>query len=348
MSGNEAESPRGRIYLIRSALEGNYPWNETVRKSLDSCIGCRACETACPSGVPYGSIFELAKARQSTRLRTRIFVNLLTRSKVLSFLRRLRPNGMLPRLLSSEPSVTLTPKVQSPASYESCLPEPTKGSAVIMEGCVMSEMFPKTHEATKRLIQRTGWRPETISGCCGALHAHNGMLVTANKLRAQLLKRLPRGAPLVTNSAGCGSWLKEGSSDYKVMDISEFLVEQGLIEQLSRVKSKEVRATYHDACHLCHGQRIKSQPRQLLESVRGLTLVELKESEVCCGSGGIYNLTQPTIAAALLDRKCRNIAETSADFVVLGNPGCHSWIAQKSQVPVKHLAEVLEESLDRA
>lgn len=232
-----------------------------------------------------------------------------------------------------------------------------KGSVVMLEGCAMRVLYPEVHAATERLLARLGYEKVKVTqGCCGALHAHNGDLKTARKMARQLIKDLPKDTPIIVNSAGCGSTMKEysdllGTDETpfveRVFDLSEFLFERGLIDLLQKSPGLPGTViTYHDACHLAHGQRIASVPRTLLASIPGATLIELPEANTCCGSAGIYNVLQPEMARKLLDRKVDNINKTGATIVATGNPGCHGWIAQGCQeqrsARVMHTAEVLD------
>ncbi|HLO99307.1 MAG TPA: (Fe-S)-binding protein [Fimbriimonas sp.] len=227
----------------------------------------------------------------------------------------------------------------------------------MLEGCAMSVLYPRVHQATQNLLARIGYQTIQVNqGCCGALHAHNGDLPTAQKLAKQLIKDLPKDVPIIVNSAGCGSVMKEYSQllqsdqdDFtsRVFDLSEFLYREGLIDHLRQAPGLPgTTITYHDACHLAHGQRIASIPRELLAAIPGATLVELDEANTCCGSAGIYNILQPAMARKLLDRKVENINKTGATIVATGNPGCHGWIAQgceeQRSARVMHTAEVLE------
>jgi len=209
----------------------------------------------------------------------------------------------------------------------------------------MHVLFPRVHEATRRLLRRVGYEVREVSGCCGALHAHNGFRSKALAMSERITSTLTTGETLVVNSAGCGSFLKEHS--HNVRDLSEFLLENGLAGQLSKSNGVNQMVTYHDACHLSHGQGIRKQPRKLIQAIPELKYVELREADMCCGSGGIYNLTQPTLARQLLDRKWKNITETGAEIVATANPGCHAWIDQTARdegrkVRVLHTAELLE------
>lgn len=369
-TGMETESPRGRIYLVRSADEGKIAWEET-RPHLDCCLGCRACETACPSGVEYGQILEIARNKLEEQRPHRTKAALLhslthpSQVKLQLLLGKMLPGhripGLLSRLLSGEAPEADRPQAQEPSGWpdleESALP-PVRGDVYLLEGCVMRVLFPRVHEATRRLLRRIGYKVrETNAGCCGSLHAHVGYLKTAKHFAADLIKAMPDDLPVIVDSAGCGSTMKEYGellfhgepSDFarRVSDVSEFLLANGLADALKNTAGVNATATYHDACHLAHSQRIRSEPRALLQAVPGLQLRDLNEADMCCGSAGVYNLTEPKMARSLLERKYQNIEQTGAELVILGNPGCHAWIAQAARehggrVKVLHTAELLE------
>jgi len=364
LTSDEAQSPRGRIHLVNAVLEGEMDWGRQVDGPLSTCLGCRACETACPSGVGYGSILELArKALRDVDGKPlhKAFANALTSSKALRAqlaLAKVWPGKRVPvfvsAAISGRSAEAEIPKAQElpdwPPIPEEELPE-VKGEVYLLEGCVMGVLYPRVHEATKRLLRRAGYAVRsTEGGCCGAMHAHLGYLDEAEKRVQSLAESLPADIPLVVNAAGCGSTLKESLLKDRTKDLSEFLVEAGFEDYLKAHSKFEGVGTYHDACHLAHGQGITDPPRRLLRAINGVHWVDLPESDMCCGSAGMYNLTQPTMARKLLDRKMANIDSTGAEFVVLGNPGCHAWIDQgarerKGRVRVLHLAELLEESL---
>lgn len=366
-TGNELESPRGRIYLVRSAIEGKITW-EDAKPHIDLCLGCRACETACPSAVQYGAILEMARDKIDERHHSFSKQALLAGTTNPGLLRaqlaasKLIPGrkvpGFVSKLLSGTTAEANLPK---PQSYSPLPPldteQPVKGEVYMLTGCAMQVLYPRVHECTRRLLRRLGYVVKDVDqGCCGALHAHNGDLKTAAKLGSQLIKDLDGDLPIVVNSAGCGSTMKEydaliGESTNgfgeRVLDLSEFLVQKGLIDLLAAAPGLAgKRITYHDACHLSHGQKITSQPRQLIEAIPNKTFVELPESMMCCGSAGVYNVLQPQMARRLLNRKVKHIQETEAVIVATGNPGCHAWIAQgcqeKGSATVLHTAELLE------
>ena len=389
LTGNEADSPRGRIYIMRSIMEGAIPLDSGVMSHLDSCLGCRACETACPSGVEYAGILEHFRAGLETgaeRPPTQRFA----RKQLLAMLTSpgrlaasLKAAGLLSRLMGDRRSMpgfaadllTGSPKVDVilPAVPERVevgrLPErsPALGekryTVGILAGCVMRVLFHETNLATVRVLQQNGC--EVIAprraGCCGALHLHSGYMEDAKAKARGLLDALepfPMDA-FIVNSAGCGSTLKEygellGDDPVyasrarefaaKVRDVSEWLMEIGIETPEGRFGA---RVAYHDACHLAHGQKITAAPRKLLRSIPELELVEIAESDTCCGSAGIYNLTQPELARRLQQRKIDFIAESGASVLATGNPGCLAWIQQGLQergiaIEVRHPIEILD------
>lgn len=358
LTGNEAESPRGRIHLAKAAVRGEVSW-PAVQPHFDSCLGCRACETACPSGVEYGRIMEGAREEivaQAPSRRAALLTSIASSPLALraaTALAALLPCRRIPRTRVQAPRVR---RSEWPVLAESGLP-PVTGRVYLLEGCAMGVLFPGVHEATRRLLRRVGVEPiSTPALCCGALAAHSGLAARASRQAKRLADSLTEGIPLVVNSAGCGSHLKDlahsgdpvlESLASRAVDISEFLLDRGLDQALASSLGLNVTATYHDACHLAHGQGVRSAPRRLLQAVPGLSLTPLPESEFCCGSAGVYNLLQPKMARDLLARKYANIASTGAEVVVMGNPGCHAWIEQAcaeagSLVRCLHTAEVLE------
>jgi glycolate oxidase iron-sulfur subunit len=359
LTGEETESPRGRIYLVRSAEEGKIAW-EDAKPHIDQCLGCLACVTACPSGVKYGEIFEIARDRTAKSRPKKWLLSGMAKPGLLRIqlkLAKLMPGRRIPgfvsRLLSGhapEADLPSIPPAMKLAPLDESKLAPIRGRVAMLEGCAMQVLYPQVNEITKRMLRRIGFETLPIDlGCCGALHAHNGYLGEAIAMRMWLLEKVPRGVPLIVNSAGCGAWLKgEIVEKRQVFDVSEFLLSEGLADALSREEMRSpISVTYHDACHLAHGQGIRSAPRELLMSVPGLRLVEMLEADTCCGSAGIYNILQPEMARRLLERKWANVADTGASIVATGNPGCHSWIAQAARehggnVEVLHTLEVLE------
>ncbi|HEY7647464.1 MAG TPA: heterodisulfide reductase-related iron-sulfur binding cluster [Methylomirabilota bacterium] len=395
--GTEMDSPRGRIFLIKSLAEGRIPLSDSVVEHLELCLDCRACETACPSGVPYGRLIEAAKAeieRQrpghaARRLFRWLNLGLLLghpamlrvsaaalRLYQVSGLQALaRRSGMvrwLPGTLSAWEALLPT---LPPAAERQPLPPlvvataPQRGRVTMLTGCVQSVVFGAHNRATARVLARNGW--EVVippgQGCCGALNAHAGdheRAVAMAKTTIKTFERTPVDAVIV-NTSGCGAHMKAFGAlladdpawaararrfSQSVQDISEFLAREPLRGPLAAVP---MTITYHDPCHVAHGQKIRTQPRRLLAQVPGLHIVELKESDWCCGSAGIYNLTQPEMATRLLHRKVSHILATGAAAVVTANPGCILQIqsglrAHGSAARVMHLVEVLDVAYAKA
>jgi glycolate oxidase iron-sulfur subunit len=386
-TSDENDSPRGRIYLMRAVADGRLGLSREVRHHLDLCLDCRACESACPSGVQYGKIIEpfkvamqkSAPAAERTSLLQRLVlhhlfphsgrvklallparllqkVGLLDRAEALGLTRLLpttlrRLQAMLPPLHGSGSRL---PEVLPPIG-------PKRARVALFLGCVADALFPETNAATARVLQQNGCEVVTPRGqvCCGAIHYHSGVEDAALDLARKNLAaiNLDEFDAIIVNAAGCGAMLKDyghllQGPDHdaakafaaKVKDVSEFLVTLGPIAPTHPLP---MTVTYHDACHLCHGQQIRSQPRQLLGMIPGVKLVPLEESELCCGAAGTYNLTQPEMSERLGRRKMDNIAATGADAVVTGNVGCILQIARKvkergSPMQVAHPIDLLD------
>jgi glycolate oxidase iron-sulfur subunit len=348
ISGDEVESPRGRIELAKQFQGDPDGMIEVVQAAFATCVGCRSCETACPSGVRFGDIYEAVREQTEQALpdhkKNRI-LGLVSRPSVFQALRMgavCLPASWpraLSRLLTGSGSIgrALTRKFDS---WDG-LAEPAHGAGYIklVSGCVMENLYPDVHSATRNLVKRAGFCVHDVKGCCGALHSHGGQQKKAVKMRDKILSG---SSPVITNSAGCGSWLKDGSDS--VCDLSEFLVHNHMVDKLSQAKGfGPIRLAYQDPCHLLHGQKISRQPRELLSAIKGVELVEVRDSEICCGSGGLYSLFQTSRAVALRDRKWLTLMESGCEAVVTANPGCQGWLGlTEREVPVWHLASVLE------
>jgi glycolate oxidase iron-sulfur subunit len=350
----EMDSPRGRLYLMRAAAEGRVGLSASFVTHMDRCLGCRACESACPSGVPFGRLLETVRGqieRQvprplSRRLLGRVvlgvfphrgrlgatlrLLRLYQRSGLQCLVRRaglLRP---LPRLAAMD---ALLPVPGAARGLAAAPLEPRgapRGTVGLLMGCVQALLFPEVNRATALLLAHAGYRVVTPRAqvCCGALHLHWGDRDGARRLARANLAPFEGVDWIVTNAAGCGAALR----DYghllgdraahrladRARDVSELLA-AALPEPRHPVP---LAVTYHDPCHLAHGQRVREAPRTLLRAIPGLRLVELADSDVCCGSAGVYNLLEPEVAGALLARKLARVAETGAEVVASGNPGC--------------------------
>ncbi len=385
--GNEMDSPRGRLYLIRTASEGKIGVSDSFVKHMDLCLLCRACETACPSGVKFGFLMEAARGQVERRyqrpaVERRLRDFLLYTFTDLSRLRRLsslllvyqrsglqqlvRDSGFLRFFGRLGRMEALLPSIQDPRL--DALPEVTpakgqrRGRVGLLLGCVQRFFFAHVNAATVRVLSENGYEVVVPrdQGCCGSLLVHEGERERGKALARQTIEcfELANVDAVAVNAAGCGSVMKEywqlfqtdpayarraEAFSKKVRDISELLAEVPLWGELQAL---DLTVTYHDAGHLVHGQKIRQQPRALLKQIPGLRFVELKESDFCCGSAGIYNLLHPDVAQQLLDRKIERIRETGADVVVSGNPGCSLQIEKgirerRLQIRVMHPVELL-------
>ena len=377
--GEEMDSPRGRLYLIRAAAEGRIGLTETFGRHLDLCLGCRACESACPSGVPFGSLLEATRAQfrrarpESTlaRLIFAVFPEPARLGAVLALLRLsqrsglrglVRRSGLLRRFPTLAAMEALLPDVPAPVALPEHVPArgARRGRVALLTGCVQRHLYPRVNLDTARLLALAGWDVVIPrgQGCCGALDLHAGRLDEFRGRARRLAASLPADVDfVVTNAAGCGSAMKEyghwlpdaadvGRLAARTRDVSELLAEAEL-----PLGAVDVTATYHDACHLAHGQRLRGEPRALLARIPGLRVVDLAESELCCGSAGIYNLLEPEMADRLLDRKLDRIVETGARVVVTGNPGCLLQIAKGARargldLEILHPVELLARAVD--
>lgn len=364
LTGKETESPRGRIYLMRSAVEGVLDW-ENSRPHLESCVGCLSCETACPSGVQYGQLIEFARQELESRKpnpdKKWLLENVTDRGKLKrqlqlsKFWLGKRMPGFIAKKLSDDPPEVEPPRRQEntewPALDAKKLTK-SRGEVYLLEGCAMRELFPRVHEATRRLLGRLGFevRPNK-AGCCGSLFGHNGFPEVGEAMAKQAIAEMPPGLPIIINSAGCGSHLKEVfgsvSDRQRIFDLSEFLVAHGMLELLEGAPGLDHKAVYQDPCHLLHGQKIASLPRQLLQAIPKLELIAIPEPDICCGSAGIYNILQPKTARQLGERKYSHMEDSGATLAVTANPGCHAWLDQicrehGGKLRMWHLAEVLE------
>lgn len=380
-TGNENNSPRGRIYLMRAMQQGRQPLNETTVRPIDLCLGCRACEAVCPSGVQYGDLLEHTRDHIERHHRRPLFQTVLRRvaiEKVFPFPKRMKMALLPARMIKGAGAERLLPKFARDAlallpDQLSCEPLPEyspatgqrRGTVAFVSGCVMSVMFGDTNRASVKLLNQAGydvWIPSG-QGCCGALHAHNGKLDQArDAARANIAVFEQHNVDaIIINAAGCGSTLKEYGSllrhdpewshranDFsaKVKDLTEWLA-AGL-EKKSAQPDFPSKVTYHDACHLAHAQRVTRQPRDLVRAIAGNQFIEMPESDLCCGSAGTYNLTEPEMAGRLQARKIANILKSGAEIVVTSNPGCLLQIqsglrkAGVTGIKAMHIADFLE------
>jgi glycolate oxidase iron-sulfur subunit len=372
--------------------QGEVPVTDSFVDHIDKCLDCRACETACPSGVEYGKLVEYARARierdyrrplLSRVARDVVYRRLLPYPKRIATVARLlrfyqrsglqslaRFTGIL-KLFGLDKRERLLPRVDSNFFYDrlgKTFPATGERRARVafFAGCVANVTFAELNAATIRVLTANGCDVVVPDGqaCCGALAAHAGVRDVArelarNNLRAFLLNDVDA---VVTNAAGCGSTLKEydhlftpGEPEYgqasafakKTRDVTEFLTALGLSALL---KALPLRVTYQDSCHLLHGQKVREAPRKLLRAIPGLDLVELPYFDLCCGSAGVYNVTQTDASLELLAEKMHCASATGAQVIATSNPGCllqmraGAEIYQSNQ-QVLHVIELLDQAI---
>lgn len=422
--GTEMDSPRGRIYQMQAVAEGRLPVSADFVEHMYCCLGCRACETACPSGVQFGKLIEAAREQiqleathlpdssekavpiisesaQTTTSPTtkfaeqalrRFFFDIMLPSRPVTSLvfaglkiyqrsglqTFARKSGLLERvnaLPTPFQGKLSTPEALMPQATGDLFPQPLpevtpalgprRYRVGFISGCIMDQVYRDINEATIRVLAANGCEVITPASqqCCGALHIHAGEGERGRQLARYNIDVFESYAcdAIVINSAGCGSNLKEyghllrddaayaeraRAFSAQVKDISEFLAD---IEQKPAMGELPYTVAYHDACHLAHGQKIKQPPRQLLKLIPGLKLVELKEADWCCGSAGIYNITNQEMASKLLERKMRNISASKANIIATGNPGCMMQLALGARergldLQVLHPVQLLDEA----
>ena len=392
--GLEMDSPRGRIYQMIQVEAGRLTLGESFVQHIDLCLDCRACETACPSGVEYGKLVEAARGQIETYYKRPPLAGLLRKlffREILPHRRRLEVAGKILRfyqrsgleklVLASRLLKILPWNMERVAELAPRMEEPffterlgTVVSAVgtrryrvaFFAGCIANLSFARLNDATVRVLARNGCEVviPAEQGCCGALHVHAGIRDVARELAKKNIQafRTDEFDAVITNAAGCGSVLKEypllfeeEERDYleparafsaKVRDITEFLAGIELNKDFAVTRA---RVTYQDSCHLGHAQKIRAAPRKLLAAVPGLEFVELKESEICCGSAGIYNVVHNDLAEKILASKMRRIDETKADLILTANPGCllqlRAGVSRAGgERRVLHVVELLDEA----
>ncbi len=393
------DSPRGRIYLMRMLTEGTIAPTPETLNHFDLCLGCLACETACPANVQYHSLIEETREqvralkqpsyfeRLQQHVIDQVFPHPWALEAMLLPLRAARALGIRPPKYEPDKDGLLR-KLMGPMELMPELPPiakeplppvtPARGKrrfrVGMLSGCVMNVIFRETNRATIRVLARAGCEvvtpPEQV--CCGALLVHGGNGLEARKLakrNIELFNRLELDA-IIVNAAGCGATLRTydqlmedephwhdraSAFSRKVRDVSEWLHEIGYdpgadadpakVQQFA--DRRKPKLTYHDACHLAHGQRVREQPRSLLQKLPGFDWVELTEADTCCGSAGTYNLTQPEMANALLERKVEHLVASGADLITTGNPGCLMQVQmglkrRGLEVPVLHPVDLLD------
>lgn len=389
MLGQEMDSPRGRIYLMRAGVQNRVAMSDSVVRHFDTCLGCMACETACPSGVLYAPLIEETRAAierhhpraAADRLFRRLLFLLLPYPARLRLLvlplaavnllrRRPRLVSLLPlrirNLIALAPSATVSHAMLETPERTSAKGD-ERARVGLVTGCVQRVFFGDVNRATARILAAEGCEvlAPRRQGCCGALALHAGRDDEARRFARELIQVFEGQTldAIVVNAAGCGSTMKSYGHLLKddpawaerarafasrVRDVTETLA--GLLPARAARHPLNLRVAYHDACHLAHAQGVRREPRQLIESIPGLTLVPLAESEICCGSAGIFNLVEPEMAAELGRRKAARIADATPDVVVTSNPGCMLQIGASARAaghtfPVLHIVELLDASL---
>ena len=374
----ERHSPRGRIQLMKNVAEGRLDVTPTFAEEMYFCLGCLACETACPAGVDYTRMFEEARGdiertgvlntESRSWIRGLLLRGVFTRPWLLRLIGRgmylyqtsgaewlMRKFGLIrlapKNLRELEP---LAPRIRPDFSddliSEIETPDAKARARVgMLTGCVQDLTYSHVNRDTVDVLLANGCEVVTprMQHCCGSLHGHNGEIEIAKDMARRNIDAMERSAgslddldAILTNAGGCGSHLKNYDHllhddpryaaravqwSGKVKDIHEFLISLGVVKpthSLAEPNGKPLEITYHESCHLCHGQKITKQPRDLLKLIPGVKLIELPESSWCCGSAGVYNITQPEMSMKLLERKMGNIAKTTASVVANGNPGC--------------------------
>ena len=385
----EPESPRGRIHLVKAAADGRIELSERFKEHIYLCLLCRACESACPSGVQYGRIAETARehigppgSRLAVGVLNFVFTQMLPyagRLKLAFALLRLYQRTGLRRILRPllPKKIRAMETMLPPIPKKFFRPEvnvlpaigPRRARVAMLNGCVMPLLFGDVNAATVRVLRRNGCEVvfPAQQTCCGALNIHNGENVAAKKLARQNIDAfLAAGVDaIVVNAAGCGAAMKEydyllrDDAEYaekaqrfsaRVKDAGEFLAGLGLVGSMAPI---HLTVTYQDPCHLAHGQKIRSQPRQLLQAIPGLKLIEMEGADRCCGSAGIYNITHAGMSQHLLKEKMQSIGATTAEAMVAPNPGCMLQLAYGAKcygpnLPVYHLMDLLERAYSEA
>jgi glycolate oxidase iron-sulfur subunit len=390
--GQEADSPRGRIRQMQLVDEGRLALGDAFVTHIDRCLDCRACETACPSGVEYGKLIEATRSQieqhyrrpfASRVARDFVYRQLLTSPRRIAMAARLlrlyqrsgvaavaRGSGIL-KLFGLQDRERLMPAVDSRFFFDELgktfpAQGPRRARVALFAGCVAQVTFSDLSRATIRVLQANGCEVVVPSSqvCCGALPAHAGVRDVARDLARSNFKAFEPGDfdAIVTNAAGCGSTLKEYSHLFakdspehdtaarfvtKMRDVNQFLAELGLVAPMKPVP---LRVTYQDSCHLAHGQKVREAPRKLIQAVPGVEFVEMRLADQCCGSAGVYNVTETEASLELLALKMDQVNEAKVDAIVTANPGCILQLRagtaiHKTRHEVLHVVELLDRAI---
>jgi glycolate oxidase iron-sulfur subunit len=351
----EMDSPRGRIQLMDGVVDGAVGLTATTVEHFDRCLGCMACLTSCPSGVRYDRLLEETrrvvedetKRPRAERLQRRVLFATLPYPRRMRWALRLAPLGRaLPSPRWARPMLDLAVpwRSRSQAAATAASGE-SRGRVGLLTGCVQRVMFGDVNAATARVLAAAGYDVVVPrQGCCGALSAHAGRAEEAARFTRALRDAFVGVDTIAVNASGCGSHVKEHG--LPALDVTEVLHEA----ELTGLYPLELTVAYQDSCHLRHAQRLPAAWRPLLERIPGLTVVEPAEQDVCCGSAGIYNVTQPEAARALGDRKAAHVLATAPAGYASANPGCLVQVAQAlgragHPLPAFHPVELLDASL---
>ncbi len=376
--GFETDSPRGRITLIQALNDGRIKLNEEFVKHIDRCLDCRACQTACPSGVEYGLIVEEAKTyiylKNPPNILIRTLKNIVMRFvipkrwvlRTLTFLLYIYQKSRLNRIVrfvlpsGLKKLEKMLPPLPSPREYRYFVKDKVykakgqkRGRVYFFAGCVQDSFFPYVNRATIEVLTHNGYEVVVPSGqtCCGAVHMHGGDPEYAKVVAKKNMEAFREDIPIIVNAAGCGAFLKEYNRLFgeeetrewrrRIKDVNEFLVENGFVKPEGVVRLK---ITYQDPCHLAHAQGIRKQPREILKTIPGLDFTEMKHPDYCCGSAGIYNIVHHDISTKILNEKLKDIESTGADHVVTANTGCQIQLTYGTGRRVFHIMELLAEA----
>lgn len=375
LKGQEMDTPRGRIMLMKDVLEGELALEKAL-PHIDQCLGCLSCETACPSGVEYNHLLAPFRERAEkerpkdflSKLKRKLLLETLPKPKRFRIAAKLgrhakKFKGLMPSVF--KPMLDLLPDRLPPQPEPFAPRYSPKGEirarVALLTGCAQQVLAPEINRATINVLTRNGIEVLIPKGqqCCGALAWHVGEADIARKNAKANLETFPNDVDaIITNAAGCGSGLHEykimlkGHPEEekavrfasKVFDVTTFLAQVGM--EAPPALPREVKVAYQDACHLRHAQRVEAQPRNLLQQIPGLELIEMPEAEICCGSAGTYNIDQPENADELGKRKMANILSTGAEIACSGNIGCLTQLRAHKSNRVKprlmHTVEVLD------
>ena len=351
VTGEEALSPRGRIAAIRAVHIDDAPVTDEFLSFMETCVQCRGCEPACPSGVPYGRLQEgvretLAAQHRITPRWQRLAFAVLPRHRLLLAGSTLLALAQRAHLVPKRLGISRLPLRRSAAV------RPTGTDVWLFTGCVMDAWQRETHRSTAKVLTALDVSfalAASGGGCCGALHMHAGLTDTSRRLAADVITAMPGSAPIVVNSAGCGAALKEyghllgteGATEFsaRVVDVNEFVAQH--IDRLRPLRQLG-RVVIQDPCHLRHVQRNHAAVRTVLGTIA--ELVELDDDGLCCGAGGAYSATQPKLAGMMRDSKVAAIERAGGGVVASANPGCSMHLAAAG-VQVRHPMDLLAEAL---